>query len=1064
MCTRTSIFLLFFGIAAIFIMPLFAQASSPFRIAQFGIGPLPMIPGVTYGTYQTALKAGDQNQQITINVQSFSSVPVISADLSQIGFLSPTTTPLSGTNNPYHYYINGIDYFPDWFFKFWPLIIGTDVTDGLKTMYVTATDPAGNVATATAQVLIDNVPPTISLTDISFSTTSPKKGDTMYLSGTADGTGSALTVARITETIWDAEGKPIWGYGFGNEYKGAALTAAIAISINGPFTRVPYIIIDSVPSDISTAATVNIAIIAYDGSGHIVTTNLTVPVPKAPPPDPCAVPGACASNVLFLPGIEASRLYEGTGCGKTAEEKLWEPFESSWNAVRGVGDGKVSNLSLNLAGDSVCSDIYTKEGDIIGSVGGSNIYKSFVNEMNRIKTGGTINDWEPVAYDWRLSLDDLLNNGAERGGKIYYEESTSTPYIEQTLRALAASSKTGKVTIIAHSNGGLVTKALLNKLGDTEAAKLVDKVIMVGVPQTGTPADIGATLVGYDAGIYQNYFPIVSNAAARSLAQNSPMAYHLLPSEDYLESTAGDSTHPVIRFAGAGYIKEKAAYGSTIANRVALADFLLAKEGGRVKPQVSDISSLEILNPTLIAYANSTHATLDYWIPPAGIEVDQIAGWGVDTVAGIDFYTPPPINAFTALNPQRMYKPIFTEDGDGTVTVPSAIMMATIPNVKRYWLNLDSYRIASSIKRTHRDLLEIPSLQDFIKNIIKNNTSTLPSYISSDQPPSTSAKKLTFFLHSPLTLQLTDSSGNVTGLATDDSVTQDIHGSTYGEFGEVKYVTVPEGGVYQLTMHGQASGTFSLDTQETSGGVVTTSSTIEGVPTTASTVVSMDIQIDMSTLSPMNIDKNGDGTIDAVITPKLGGTVIFDTTPPELQVTFSTTTKSIAFIGTDDSGAVTITSTTTYPAPKKNQKEKEYHGTTTTTVTARDAAGNTTKLVYTEQLPSPVQRDMITLRAISYGSTGSPQATSSLQAAISYKWRIKNGSFNIFASNLRNATTTLESHYRPKKNKTLIMTKSQDLDDSDNDDGSDIRPTKLTLPGMVVPYMSTEKGSLIVGY
>ena len=44
--------------------------------------------------------------------------------------------------------------------------------------------------------------------------------------------------------------------------------------------------------------------------------------------DPCAIPGSCVSNVLFLPGIEGSRLYEGTGCGKTPEEKLWEPFDS----------------------------------------------------------------------------------------------------------------------------------------------------------------------------------------------------------------------------------------------------------------------------------------------------------------------------------------------------------------------------------------------------------------------------------------------------------------------------------------------------------------------------------------------------------------------------------------------------------------------------------------------------------------------------------------------------------------------------------------------------------------
>ena len=71
------------------------------------------------------------------------------------------------------------------------------------------------------------------------------------------------------------------------------------------------------------------------------------------------------SNVLFLPGIEGSRLYEGTGCGKSAEEKLWEPYEGIWSALRGAGDKKVQDLFLNQDGTSICDDVYAKENDII---------------------------------------------------------------------------------------------------------------------------------------------------------------------------------------------------------------------------------------------------------------------------------------------------------------------------------------------------------------------------------------------------------------------------------------------------------------------------------------------------------------------------------------------------------------------------------------------------------------------------------------------------------------------------------------------------------------------------
>jgi len=593
----------------------------------------------------------------------------------------------------------------------------------------------------------------------------------------------------------------------------------------------------------------------------------------------------CSSSVLFLPGIEGSRLYEGANCDAAAsEEKLWEPYDSLLSAVFGAGDEKVKKLLLNQTGDSVCDSVYAKANDIIDSVGGSNIYKSFIDEMDGLKTDKTIANWKPVAYDWRLSLDDLLNNGAERDGKIYYEDingATSTPYIEQTLRSLAVGSKTGKVTIIAHSNGGLVAKALLNRLGSEASKSLVDKIIMVGVPQSGAPEVIGSTLVGYNAGIYKYFLTIISNAVMRSLAQNSPMAYHLLPSQNYFNSVASDTNHPVIRFDGNGYIKEISVYGPTIETLTELDDFLLAKDGGREKPTTSDTSSAEILNASFLDYANDIHTSLDAWTPPTGIEVNQIAGWGADTVAGIGFVTPVTgTDVVTALE-QRKYRPIFTEDGDGTVPVPSALMMNTnTEGVKRYWVNLDSYFRATSIKRSHKDLFEIPSLEDFVKNIIVNSTSSLPAYISTTQPdPITESKKLSFFLHSPLTLQLTDGNGNITGLATDNSITEAIPSSTYGEFGDVKYIIVPEGN-YQLIMHGQASGTFSLDIQESYGGVITTTSTIANVPTTANTLVTLSISGGIDTVSPLTVDENGDGKNITVVTPKVGETVSYE--PPAI--------------------------------------------------------------------------------------------------------------------------------------------------------------------------------------
>jgi pimeloyl-ACP methyl ester carboxylesterase len=580
----------------------------------------------------------------------------------------------------------------------------------------------------------------------------------------------------------------------------------------------------------------------------------------------------CNSNVLFLPGIEGSRLYEGTGCGENEEKKLWEPVESFLGAIRGVGDAKVKRLFLDSYGKSVCSDVYAKTSDIIDSAGGGNIYKLFIDEMDSLKSGDEINDWKAVAYDWRLSLTDLLNKGAERNGKIFYTEATSTPYIEQTLRALAESSKTGKVTIVAHSNGGLVAKALLNKLGGEEAAKLVNKIIMVGAPQSGAPETLGTILVGYDAGIYADFFKfknvikVVSNAVGQKLALNAPMAYHLLPSQNYFDSVADDTAHPVGSFAGGAYEREISSYGLTIDDRTEMDDFMR--------------SFSDSTNSSLIDYANDQHYTLDIWTPPDGIEVNQIAGWGASTVVGIDFYTLPPINALTAINQLGTYRPIFTEDGDGIVPIPSALMMASSTNVKRYWLDLHAYNIETNSNKKHKNLFEIPQLEDFIKNIITNGTSILPSYIAVSQPPPTGDKRLTFFLHSPLTLELKDSAGNITGIAKDGTISGEISGAEYGEFGDVKYIIADGGASYELILHGQDTGTFSLDIQESSGGIITASSTIANVPVTSRTIVSLTLSGGIETVSALTVDVDGDGANIITITPKVGETTNYEPPPP----------------------------------------------------------------------------------------------------------------------------------------------------------------------------------------
>lgn len=582
------------------------------------------------------------------------------------------------------------------------------------------------------------------------------------------------------------------------------------------------------------------------------------------------------SNVLFLPGIKGSYLYkEREDCvlfSLECEDALWLPslFE------------QVTELFLDSDGKSI-NEVYVKKGSdgVLESAFGMKFYASFVEDMDALVTDSTINDWEAVPYDWRLSLPDLLSNGVEDNSRIFYGQASSTPYIEQTLRELAHTSKSGKVTIVAHSNGGLVAKALMQKLGETETVKLVDDVIFVGVPQLGAPQVLGALLYGDREALPTKFTGglLVDQKKARQLAENTPMAYHLLPSQTYFEITQ-DGAHPVGRFTNEElYASEISAYEKLIGNSSELYDFLLAKDGGRTKPDVEDIDIANVLNEKLISYAKDTHESLDEWVPPSEVTLHQFAGWGADTVAGVEF------NGWCnqLVGCTQTYKPILVEDGDGVVPVPSALSISTSsPNIFRYWINLKLFEKSFSIPK-HPDLFELTPVVTSIVSIIKDSSAT-PDVTLSETSPSVrdSNKKMRFYLHSPLTLGVYDENGNYTGQNEDGSVSSEIEGVDYGTFGETQHLTISGDEKYTLTLDGLDDGTFTLEMESVTGEKVTASTTFVGIPTTADTLVTMQISNSEYAETTLNIDEDGDGTQDTQI-PVIADDIFFYETPQTIE-------------------------------------------------------------------------------------------------------------------------------------------------------------------------------------
>jgi pimeloyl-ACP methyl ester carboxylesterase len=589
-----------------------------------------------------------------------------------------------------------------------------------------------------------------------------------------------------------------------------------------------------------------------DGMGNEVSPEVQfIPFLVAPPVEGEVVTCTenCNSNVLFLPGLQASRLYRPDYNGGT--DRLWEPN----------GNADVQDLYLGADGKSLRSDVYATE--VIDEIFGltPDIYKTFITMMNEMKDVGTIVDWSPIPYDWRLSIDDILNNGTKIDAGYSYHTASATPYIFEEVERLARSSKTGKVTLIGHSNGGLVAKALMVRLEQMGKAELIDKVILLASPQLGTPKAIASILHGED----QEYLGgiLMNKPTARRLAQNMPGAYQLLPSAKYFDIVTDPSI--IIRNStstGALY----GAYG-TSTNTISELYALLRGDEGRMDASFEDVESLGNLNNTLLTQAKDLHALLDGWIAPTSTEVVEIAGWGLDTIRGIR-YSDRAIAGCTVGECRRLtYTPLFTDEGDGTVVVPSAM---TVGSSTRYWVDLVGASDRFSEKWEHINFTEVFPVQDFLKSLIlKQQINALPTFVSTSTPNKI-YKKLRYTLHSPLSIGIRDNTGRYTGRASTTIlgveypiITEEIPNSYYMEFGETKIVGFEEGST-TISMVGEALGVFTLEGERILGGVTMSSTTFPDIPVATGTVVTLLQPI--GALTPViAIDFDGNGATDIIV-------------------------------------------------------------------------------------------------------------------------------------------------------------------------------------------------------
>jgi pimeloyl-ACP methyl ester carboxylesterase len=553
----------------------------------------------------------------------------------------------------------------------------------------------------------------------------------------------------------------------------------------------------------------------------------------------------CCSNTLFLPGIEASRLYVDSprfggigidiniggvgGIFGTSTNQLWEPNRND----------DVRKLYMSSGGVSLNPNIYTK--DVIDGGFGYKIYDAFISMMDELVAEHKIQKWVPFAYDWRQGVDEVV--------------ASST--LVDTFLALASSSPTGKVSIVAHSNGGLVAKMLGRKLEDMGKGDLIDHVVFVAVPQLGTPQAIAGMLHGDSQAMLGGI--VLSQSVARTLGLSMPGAYGLLPSDEFFKRMSVGNLNPIVTTGGIGKPVVE------VRDENSLGSFLEGISDGRVQPAESDTKSASVLSARLLDNASHIHSLIDTWEFSTSTKVISIAGWGMPTTRAVNY-----INSIPTKN--------ITSFGDGTVLARVA----------------DSYPAGSTIyfdeksaeknegDRTHADILQSKSVRDLIVGVLSTTTpdrSSLPPGMSYALPDTTSDSWLTFGIHSPVDIDVYDTSGGHIGLVPNSNPDSDlmrldntIPGAVYDSFGDEKFVTVPSrtSTTYAIRMKGTGSGTFTFTMEQTLNDRVVASTTYSDLPVTTLLVATTSVGSIIDTAPPeLHLDVDGDGVNDMSVKPDI---------------------------------------------------------------------------------------------------------------------------------------------------------------------------------------------------
>ncbi len=408
--------------------------------------------------------------------------------------------------------------------------------------------------------------------------------------------------------------------------------------------------------------------------------------------------------------------------------------------------------------------------------------------------------------------------------------------LESIIGRATAQSPNGKVNIIAHSMGGLIVKNYLS----SHTSSAVNRVVFMGTPNLGAAKAFNALNYGDDFDLKFLGLGLNPNKS-KEITQNMPAVYELLPSREY------------INLAGS-YVR----------------DF---RNGN--KPlnydetnQLMTSNLADARNPFLLNLADSFHQSLDS---------RQISGPQVYNIIGCQ--NPETIGSFR-LYPNNKFK-IDPTNGDGTVPFISASYKSQSTN--NFYVH--------SVIADHMGLVQNGDVLNLVDGIIKSNPPALPGFISANQGDCVNNtfniinRKLLFGTHSPVNLHLYDPQNRHTGLKLNGDIELSIPGSNFFRIGDNSFIWTPQGNTYRVEINAYATGSFDFDVNQYQGVNLEASINYLNIPIQSPQLKAGLTVTDINSNPPLIVDKDGNGTPNAIITSQvLSGSPAQDILPPDINI------------------------------------------------------------------------------------------------------------------------------------------------------------------------------------